>query len=169
MDLQNVEKKLREAQFFLGKMNEQKHMAFGDKEPFDFYLSAFLNAPHTVDYRLRHEQPAYRGWRKAWDKKLAPAEGALMKFMADDRNVEVHESGSGRIVKPEDIPVVGDRYSDRSGTGYVIAPPGTPPAVIHVPTYNFKIAGSVRKATDVCGEYLTLLNQMLTKFKADNP
>jgi hypothetical protein len=38
----------------------------GDKEPFDYYLSAFLNAARTVDYRLRDQQGAtYVSWRKA--------------------------------------------------------------------------------------------------------
>jgi hypothetical protein len=40
----HVDKKLREARFFLDQMREQERRAFGDKEPFDFYLSAFLNA-----------------------------------------------------------------------------------------------------------------------------
>jgi hypothetical protein len=35
---------VREADFFVGKMGEQERRAFGDKEPFDFYLSAFLSA-----------------------------------------------------------------------------------------------------------------------------
>jgi len=66
-------------------------------EPFDHYLSAFLSAARTVDYRLRHEQAAiYPDWRKAWDASLTPQENSLIKFMVDDRNDEVHESGSSR-------------------------------------------------------------------------
>ena len=66
--VENVEKKLREAGFFLDKMSEQEHGAFGRKEQFEFYLSAFLSAGRTVDYRLRHEQGAtYGKWRTAWD------------------------------------------------------------------------------------------------------
>jgi hypothetical protein len=34
----NVDKKLREAQFFLEKMRERERMAFGDPEVFDFLL-----------------------------------------------------------------------------------------------------------------------------------
>jgi hypothetical protein len=55
---QMVEKKLREARSFLDKMIDQESTAFGDKEQFDFNLSAFLNAARTVDYRLRHEHKA---------------------------------------------------------------------------------------------------------------
>jgi len=55
MDLAPVHKKIAEAHFFLGKMTEQEPRIIGDKEPFDYYLSAFLNAARTVDYRLRYE------------------------------------------------------------------------------------------------------------------
>src|SRR5258706_14214257 len=114
MNIERVEKKLGEVRFFLRKMIEQERMAFDDKEPFDFYLSAFLNAARTVDYRLCHEQGAiYRAWRKAWNSKLALTDNSLIKFMIDDRNVEVHESGSGRSAKPNDIEIVGDIHSDR--------------------------------------------------------
>ena len=52
MSIERAEKKLREAQFFLDKMRDQHARAFGEKEPIDFYLSAFLNAAKTVDYML---------------------------------------------------------------------------------------------------------------------
>ena len=55
MNVEGVEKKLREARFFLDRMSEHERMPFDNKEPFDFYLSAFLGAGRTVDYRLRHE------------------------------------------------------------------------------------------------------------------
>lgn len=105
-------KKLREARFFLDKMNEQERLAFGDKEPFDNYLSAFLNATRTVDYRLRHEQPTtYRSWRRNWDDNLRPDEARIIKFLVDDRNVEVHESGSRRNVKTESMEIRGGFYN----------------------------------------------------------
>jgi hypothetical protein len=42
-----VQKKLREARFFLDQMREQERRAFGDKERFDFYLARFS---------MQHEQ-----------------------------------------------------------------------------------------------------------------
>jgi hypothetical protein len=76
MDLARVQKKIAEARFFLGKMTEQERRVGGDdREPFDFYLSAFLSAARTVDYRLRHEQAGiYPAWRTAWDARLTPQE-----------------------------------------------------------------------------------------------
>ncbi len=83
----SIDKKLREARFFLDRMIEQEAKAFGDKEPFDYYLSAFLSACRTVDYRLRHQQSAtYPSWRKKWDNALTPNGSGVIKFMIDDRN-----------------------------------------------------------------------------------
>jgi hypothetical protein len=169
MNIEGVEKKLREARFFLNEMIERERMAFGDGERFDFYLSAFLSAGRTVDYRLRHQQTAYPTWRTAWDTRN-PAQQGLIKFMVDDRNIEVHESGSSRSTKTEEIKVpVGGTYSDKSGTLQSMGSPWAAPAVIGKPTYNFTIDGTDRKATDACGEYLALLEQMVAAFKADHP
>jgi hypothetical protein len=78
MNAESVEKKLREAQYFLEQMIEKERLAFGDKEQFDFNLSAFLSAMKTVDYRLRREQPGtYPTWRTAWDAKLSSADDCL--------------------------------------------------------------------------------------------
>jgi hypothetical protein len=170
-------KELREAQYFLNQMIEKESLAFGDKEPFDLNLSAFLGAARSVDYRLRHEQPGtYPTWRTAWDDNLSPADTCLIRFMVDDRNDEVHKSGSGRSVGTQGIEV-GDTYADKSGTLYT-----TPAAALHLseqsaiprvvirkPTYAFTIAGTDRKATEACAEYLTLLHQMVEKFKDENP
>ena len=172
VNIEGVEKKLREARFFLSKMSEHERMAFGDKEPFDFYLSAFLSAARTVDYRLRHEQAAiYPTWRTAWDGKLSEAQKSLIKFMVDDRNEEVHESGSSRVVKTEDRGLGPGTHSFGFGpieiSGRIAGVP--PSAVIQTPTYNFTIDSRERKATDACGDYLALLERMVAKFKADHP
>jgi hypothetical protein len=152
LDLSRVRKKLAEAQFFLEKMS-QAEWAFGDHVQFDYYMSAFLNAGRTVDYRLSHEQKAiYKSWRKSWNVHLTPEENSLIKFMVDDRNDEVHESGSSRGVGQEDIKVgVGSSYSIRK------------------PTYYFTIAGAERGAIEACAAYLALLQRMVAKFEADQP
>jgi len=171
MNVEGIEKKLREAKFFLNKMSEHERMAFKDQEPFDFYLSAFLSAARTLDYRLRHEQAAvYPTWRTAWDTTLTQAQQGLIKFMVDDRNVEVHESGSSRVVKTENRELGPGTHSFASGTMDIVGPPGVAPlAIIQTPAYNFTIEGTERKATDACEEYLALLGRMLATFKADHP
>jgi hypothetical protein len=174
VNIDNVEKKLREAEFFLDKMRDQERKAFGDKEPFDFYLSAFLNAGRVVDYRLRHEQGAiYWLWRVAWNAKLPINEQELIEFLVKDRNVEVHESGSRRDAKIEGLEV-GGSYSDASGTLEIFGSPGArlgtnTKVVIYKSVYWFTIQGIDRKATEACEEYLLLLKRMVAQFKTDNP
>jgi hypothetical protein len=155
MNIEKVAKKLREAQFFLGKMREQEQRAFGDREPFDFYLSAFLNAAYTVDERLLREQETiyvargvawnkkvFCNWRKTWRGGLSPAENDLIKFIVKDRGDEVHDSGSSRSAATEDITVY-DTYSDTSGTITISGSPGTPRGAIRKPMYVLTIAGTI--------------------------
>jgi len=170
MDLTGVHKKIAEALFFLGKMTEQERRVGGDdREPFDFYLSAFLSAGRTVDYRLRHEQAAiYPAWRTAWDASRTPQENSLIKFMVDDRNIEVHESGSSRSVGQEGVELGIGEHRLPGGMHAVFGPPGTS-VVIQTNVYNFTIDGAERKATEACAAYLTLLQRMVAQFEADHP
>ncbi len=170
LDLARVHKKIAEAHFFLGKMTEQERRVAGDREPFDYYLSAFLSSCRTIDYRLCHEQKAtYKPWRKAWNARLAPEENSLIKFMVDDRNDEVHESGSCRSVGQEDIELGIGEHRLPGGLFTISGPPGMPPVVIHKPTYNFAIDGAERNATEACAAYLGLLRRMVAEFEADHP
>jgi hypothetical protein len=169
MQLPNVDKKLREVRYFLTRMCEEERKSFGDKDPFDFNLSAFLNAARTVDNRLHHEQKKlYKLWRETWDKKLPAWHKCLMDFMREDRVAEVHKRGSCRVEKKERIPVHGT-YSDASGSLITHSPPGTQPAVIHATAYYFTIDGVDHKATEVCAELLSLLEGMVAEFKAGHP
>jgi hypothetical protein len=173
MGIENVETKLHEARSFLDKMRERERMAFGDKAEFDHLLSAFLNAARTVDYRLRHEcKKTYETWRGEWDRKNS-SEASLIKSMVDQRNIEVHRSGSDRIERTKEIKVgVGSSYSDKSGTLSVFGSPGPligadTRAAISMPRYFFSMSGKDRYVTEVCAEYLTVLEQMVAQFKSD--
>lgn len=172
LDIARVHKKIGEAHFFLGKMTEQEGRIVGDKEPFDYYLSAFLSAGRTVDYRLRHEQAGiYPAWRTAWDANLAPQESTLIKFMVDDRNDEVHERGSSRTIAQEGVEFgIGEhRLPGGGGMISISGPPTMPPAVLYRPTYSFTIDGANCKATEACREYLALLRRMVSQFETDHP
>jgi len=164
MSMDQVRKKLREARFFLRRMGERAQMAFGDHEEFDFYLSALLSAARSIDYRLRHEQGAtYSSFRTQWDNKLLVADKQLMKFLVDDRNLEIHESGSGRNQGESRIPVFGS-YQDKSGTVTVSGPVGIQPAEIIKPTYSFTIDGLEVSVLECCEKYLGLLEQLLADY-----
>jgi hypothetical protein len=87
MNIERVERKLREAKFFLNKMIEEERGAFGDKEQFGFYLSAFLSAAMGVRGAFHSEQD--RKWKKAWEDNLTLEEKRLYYFMREDRCDEV--------------------------------------------------------------------------------
>jgi hypothetical protein len=172
--MDQVRKKLREARFFQRRMSERTQMAFGDHEEFDFYLSALLSAARSIDYRLRHEQGAtYSSFRDQWDKNLSPDDKRLVKFLVDDRNLEVHESGSGRNQGETRIPVLGE-YRDKSGTLSVsgtplvlaaaTGSPPSPPAEIVKPTYSFRIDGLEVPVSECCEKYLGLLERLLADY-----
>jgi hypothetical protein len=165
-----IPKKIAEAQFFLRLMTAQEPRIIGDMEPFDYYLSAFLNAARTVNYRLRHEQGAiYKPWRVAWDATLSPAQRGLMKFIDDDRREEVHDSGSSRNVAQEGVEFpIGTHHID-GGIVTISGPPGMEPAVGCRPTYSFTIDGAERKVTEACAAHVALLQRMVAKFEADHP
>jgi hypothetical protein len=153
----SIEKKLREAHFFLKKMIEHERLAFDDKEPFDFYLSAFLNAGRTVGYRLRHEQgEEFLRWREGREATLQAQQQGLIKFMVNDRDVEVHGRGSSREVKTENRELEPGVHKLASGTNEIFGLPGWS-ATIQTPAYYFTIDGIERKVTEAGGEYLELL------------
>ena len=162
----SVGKKLREAAFFLGKLDKRSRTVFGEREQFDYYLSAFLNACRSVDYRLRHEQGnTYRTFRCAWDSRLQPRETELLKFMVDDRNLEVHESGSARTQQDERV-AVSDSYTDESGTAVISSPLGLGalPTEIVRSAYTFAVSGRQVAVTECCRRYLELLERLVRDY-----
>src|SRR5262249_49754604 len=77
MNMEAAEKKLREASFFLKKMVEYERKAFSGKEPFDFYLSAFLSAGMSIRdaFHVRQDRKrnkVVRKWKEDWEACLTP-------------------------------------------------------------------------------------------------
>ena len=112
------------------------------------------------------------GWRvcKSRDRTLHyNNRGGLM--LVDDRNIEVHRSGSNRSVGKEGVEFgIGEhRLSSGGGMVTISGPPGMPPAVLYRPTYSFKIDGVDRKATEACATYLAFLRRMVAEFAAAHP
>jgi hypothetical protein len=176
--IETAEKKLEEVRTFLADMRDQEQKAFGDKQPFDHYLSAFLNAGmslrgafHVQEDRGRNE--AVKKWKEAWEAQLTSAQKSVYDFMREDRRREVHDRGSQRVVETKEIKIpVGGTYSDKSGT---VAAMGSPSVLlgadtgvtIYAPQYFFDISGEKRPVTEVCAEYLDLLEQMVAHYKAN--
>jgi hypothetical protein len=97
MDIKRVEKKLREAKFFLNKMSKHERLAFNDKEPFAILMRFSAPLEQLITGSAKSKRRCTRVGRTTWDATLTQAQQSLIKFMVDDRNVEVHESGSIQI------------------------------------------------------------------------
>jgi hypothetical protein len=174
-----IEKKLREAQHRLAEMRDQESRAFGDREPFDYALSGFLNAATAARGAYRVEQDRQRNaavkhWKANWEGQLTGDDKRIYDYLAKDRVAEMHKSGSNRNVTLDKIALpVGAVYSDKSGTvtsmGSNIPGTGMGGAAIYKPRYTFTIDGVKHDVTGVCAKYLALLEGMAAKFRADNP
>lgn len=161
--MQRVQKKLREARFFLAHLSEQSKRAFGGTEPLDFYLSAFLNAARCVEYMLhRRDGGKYGLFRDQWIQQCPP-ERSLIDFMREDRNCEVHRDGSRREERERRIPVFGS-YSDPSGSVTTVSLAGIPPSEIVKPEIFFTIDGQQLDALDACHRYIDLLGQLVSDY-----
>jgi hypothetical protein len=169
VSIERAEKKIREANFFLDKMNEQHARAFGDREPIWFLPQRVLSAANSVDDMLRHAmgltKRPYEQWRGIWEASLPEAGRELHKFFAVDRNLEVHDSGSLRNAGVKYVPVHGE-YSDRSGRLQEFVPVSTATAQLGTPRYFFTISGVEREANEALAAYLTLLSAKLEACRA---
>lgn len=159
---ESMEKKLREAAFFLEKLRQQCDGAFGDREPVDFYLSAFLSAGYAVENRHRK---AIKNGGPASPRATVPGDAEFVKFMVDDRNMEIHENGSSRILETVDVPVhVGTTYKDRSGSFTVTGPPDCPPGSIGKPALSFVMNGKPIPMLECCDRFLQILRRFATHY-----
>jgi hypothetical protein len=114
---------------------------------------------------LRHEyETTYETFFDAWEDKLYENDKRLLKFMVNDRNLEIHESGSNRIEGEARVPIYGS-YKDALGTVLSSILPGTEPAAIIKPVYSFTIDGRDVPAVDACSSYFSLLRNLVTDFK----
>jgi hypothetical protein len=176
--IETVEKKLQEARHFLDRMRDQEQRAFGDRTPFVQYLSAFLSAGMSVRSAFHAKQDRQRNealgaWKNGWESKLTQDQMQIYEFMREDRNLEVHDRGSRRIIEEKTIKVgTGSSYSDKSGTLEVFGSPSPlmgadTGSTISMPQYIFEVGGFKRPVTDVCAEYLSLLEQMFADYKVN--
>jgi hypothetical protein len=77
-------------------------------------LSGFLGAGRSAVYRLE-KMANYESWREAWNAQNLSKDSRL-KCIHDKRDTDVHEGGSGPIVKSKQIKVgVGSRLHKIGG------------------------------------------------------
>jgi hypothetical protein len=90
-----TERKLREARFFLRKLQEKAQAVVGDPEEFGFYLSALLSAGRSVTFALQVEnKDGYDAWFPVWFEKQNQQDQDLFKFMNNQRVKEVHQGAA---------------------------------------------------------------------------
>jgi hypothetical protein len=119
LNLSRLQKKLAEAAFFLGKLMKQEQRLTGHREPFDYYLSAFLSAGMSFrdGFQIRQDRPrntAIKTWRAQWENNLTSEEKSLYDFMQKDRVDEVHYSGRRRITSGSLLAVGFGRFQHAS-------------------------------------------------------
>jgi hypothetical protein len=171
VDIQKAEDKLREARLFLDKMVEEERPLSRDKEAFNRYLNAFLRAGMTVWECFYAQQNPERDkkvkdWRERWKDGLASENKALYEFMQKNWGREVHAQSTALKVKTERR-IIDDVHVDKTGRFETIRAPGTEPSYVeNSEEYHFTIEKVDRKVTEVCGEYLALLDRMVAEFKA---
>jgi hypothetical protein len=167
MNIDKAEKKVREAEFFLGKMREEERDAFGgNQEPFEFYLSAFLSAAATVRDCFRHGQGRASRFKQDWVGQLKSEQKSLYNRLGKERDAEVHRAASSRKAKTEKKEFGPGTYSFGGATHHVFAPPDVQAALIlQKQVYTFTIAGTEYIAIDACAEYCELLAQMVVDYK----
>jgi hypothetical protein len=90
MDIDRTEKKVREAEFFLGKMREEEQKtAGGNQEPFEFYLSAFLSGAAIVrECFLNAQDRRASDFRQDWETGLKPGQKSLYNRLGKERDAE---------------------------------------------------------------------------------
>ena len=98
----STQQKLREAQFFLSKLESHECTLDGSsRDESEFYLSAFLSAARSVTFVLESEQPVnYKEWSSIWRASRSERERLLLSQFTEARN---------RALKRETPPVETDR------------------------------------------------------------
>ena len=165
-----VEKKLREAEFFLSKAKEADGDARLESEEFDFYLSAFFAAARSVTLVWQHEdKPSYDSFAGPWWLARSANEQRLADFMNKERVDVIHRTGFGtrdREVEEVDLETYqNQRGEKRPGTVLIItALERGPRSQIMVARHYLAFDGKRILAVEVCARYLDLLRQLLADF-----
>jgi hypothetical protein len=197
LDLTHVNEKLEEARRSLARMTEQERRLI--REPFTDHLNAFLaagTAVHDPFFRDKAIKPWYEKWNDPLRPKdpLRPDERRLLDAMREARHDEAHiarkwspalsrssrkrtRAGFKHCVDHEEINIgVGSPYYDASGrvegfrSAALLLTLGINTNILVEKKIHFYIVdGKKRKVTDLCAEYLALLQRMVADFKADNP
>jgi len=169
--LEVMQKKLREAHYFLQQMETDPERQIGNPEDFEFLLSALLSASRSITDALENRR--YRTWFDSWRNNRVGREQELLKFMCDQRNAEVHRDGADVEVTVQFVPITQIRYGGRGHPTYYgfhwWGPPGSSPPALGMNVHHFKLGGTPVEALSTCRDFVTLLDELIAAFEKAHP
>jgi len=164
-EVPKIQKKLREAKFFLGHMGQSARSTRLDHEHLEFYLSAFLSAARSVTDFFERKQKAWWSQWKANRASKSPEDLRLLNQMTKQRDNEVHEKGADVSHQVEDVPL--SKIETPSGLHAAYAPSfGEPWGEVKVgmKVYYFMLGGKAVPLIETCQQYVGLLERAVEDF-----
>src|SRR5271167_689192 len=163
--LVRTQKKLREAEFFLGHLiRENSRVLDREPEAADFYLSSFFTAARSVTLILRIENPdVYELRARNWFSSVPAEDHDLMDFFVNQRNIVQKEGiADGTFTTVSLIEFMQDVY--RRGGNELVADGVV--ATVQPPFTKSETTFAHRPDTSVgacCRKYLHLLKQFVAE------
>ena len=157
-----IQKKLREAKFFLSHMMQSARSTRLDHEHFEFHLSAFLSAARSVTNFLENNQ---RAWWSQWKTGRPGDDRQLLNQMTKQRDNEVHEKGADVAHQLEDVPL--SKIETASGLHAAYAPSFGEPwgePQISLKVYYFTLGEATVNVIETCQRYVGLLERAVEEF-----
>jgi hypothetical protein len=161
-----LQRKLREARYFSGKINAVAQRAVGDPEEFGFLLSAWLSACRSITAPLENRR--YGKWFETWRADRTVHEQELFDFMATQRIAEVHRDGADVRRSVQWIPISAIREG-HPGYNFASWALGTEPPKIGVNICEFEFGRTGLEASRSCSDFVVLLEHLLTAFEKAYP
>jgi len=164
-EVPKIQKKLREAKFFLGHMGQSARSTRLDHEHLEFYLSAFLSAARSVTDFFERKQKAWWSQWKANRASESPEDLRLLNQMTKQRDNEVHEKGADVSHQVEDVPL--SKTETPSGLHAAYAPSfGEPWGEVNIgmKVYYFMLGGKAVPLIETCQQYVGLLERAVEDF-----
>jgi mRNA-degrading endonuclease YafQ of YafQ-DinJ toxin-antitoxin module len=161
-EVPKIQKKLREAKFFLGHMSQSARSTRLDHEHLEFYLSAFLSAARSVTDFFEHKQQAW--WKANRDSKSSE-DLRLLNQMTKQRDNEVHEEGADLSHQVGDVPL--SKIETPSGLHAAYAPSSGEPwgeVKVGMKVYYFMLGGKAVPVIETCQRYVGLLERAVEDF-----
>jgi hypothetical protein len=164
--LERAHRKVRETKFFLGYMvqteNQDATGFSSDPDVFPFFLSAFQAAGRSVMLTLKSGRlgTVLDEWQAGLDKN----DRTLIDFMREERDNEIHLSGTTEEATREMVPITELRRprDANPARGHLsFAPPETPPSTTSVIRHTYTFGESAERVTVIAGRYTGLLEQLV--------